>query len=43
LEYRAVKQLRNSSSQQLEAETKKMEDRIRALKKQMFTEKEERE
>ncbi|XP_067038102.1 uncharacterized protein [Acropora muricata] len=40
---KAVKQLRNSSSQQLEAETKKMEDRIRALKKQMFTEKEERE
>ena len=40
---RAVKQLKTSNAQQLEIETKKMEDRIRALKEQMFKEKEERE
>lgn len=40
---KAVKQLKNSNAQQLEIETKKMEDRIRALKEQMFREKEERE
>jgi len=39
---RAVKQLKTSNAQQLEIETKKMEDRIRALKEQMFKEKEER-
>lgn len=40
---KAVKQLRNNNAQQLENETKKMEERIRALKEQMFKEKEERE
>lgn len=40
---RAVKQLKNSNAQQLEIETLKMEERIRALKEQMFKEKEERE
>jgi len=40
---KAVKQLKTSNAQQLEIETKKMEDRIRALKEQMFKEKEERE
>lgn len=41
--FRAVKQLKQSSAQQLEIETKKMEERIRALKEQMMREKEERE
>lgn len=40
---KAARQLRNSSAQQLEIETKKMEERIRALKEQMVKEKEERE
>ncbi|KAL9965600.1 hypothetical protein ACROYT_G029422 [Oculina patagonica] len=40
---KAVKQLKNSNAQQLEIETRKMEERIRALKEQMFKEKEERE
>lgn len=38
-----MKQLKNSNAQQLEIETLKMEERIRALKEQMFKEKEERE
>ena len=43
LQHRAVRQLKSNTAQQLEVETKKMEERIRALKEQMFKEKEERE
>lgn len=43
LQHRAVRQLKSNNAQQLEVETKKMEERIRALKEQMFKEKEERE
>ena len=43
LQHRAVRQLKSNTAQQLEIETKKMEERIRALKEQMFKEKEERE
>lgn len=43
LQPRAVRQLKSNTAQQLEVETKKMEERIRALKEQMFKEKEERE
>lgn len=42
-QHRAVRQLKSNTAQQLEVETKKMEERIRALKEQMFKEKEERE
>ena len=41
--FRAAKQLKQTNAQQLEIETKKMEERIRALKEQMMREKEERE
>lgn len=40
---RATKQLKQTTAEQLEQETKRMEERIRALKHQMVKEKEERE
>jgi hypothetical protein len=40
---RAASKLKQNTAEQLEQETKRMEDRIRALKEQMVKEKEERE
>ena len=38
-----MKQLKQTNAEQLETETRKMEERIRSLKEQMVREKEERE